>query len=141
IYNNYHYDIPKDLDPQKIKVKAEKARQLVEGLLTVYKTHEVSEPKLIVYQYHRVENHPPKSARGTDHRERFLGAVASHIDERERAGVRPQEGQYFLAWETIVGTEQPSNSWRILVDAITGHIVNVIDLFQYATGSAQVFDP
>jgi hypothetical protein len=32
-------------------------------------------------------------------------------------------------------------SWRVLVDAVTGRIIAVIDLAQYATGNAEVFDP
>jgi len=59
IYNNYHYDIPESLDPRGIHVDARRAAELIERLLTVYPTHEMSEPELIVYQYHRVENHPP----------------------------------------------------------------------------------
>ena len=48
IYNNYHYDIPADLDPQKITVTARQAAQLAERLLQVYPQSEIREPELIV---------------------------------------------------------------------------------------------
>jgi len=47
IYNNYHYNIPQELDPKKIKVKAGQAREIVERLLRVYETSEVGDPVLV----------------------------------------------------------------------------------------------
>ena len=141
IYNNYHYDIPQELEPKKIKVKAGQARELVERLLKIYEQHEVSQPILIVYRYKRVENHPHKPAgRPTPERDNFLTAVATHVAEAW-GDKRPKEGQYFLAWDLTVRTKYPTHCWRVLVDAITGGLVNVIDLLQYATGNTKVFDP
>lgn len=142
IYNNYHYDVPGDLDPKKVKVNAKQASELVERLLQAYENREVRAPELIVYQYQRSENQPPKPpGRPTPHRETFLAAVASHMSETKAGGNRPREGEYFLAWDMTAITKNPSHAWRILVDAMNGQLINVIDLFQYATGSAQVFDP
>jgi Fungalysin/Thermolysin Propeptide Motif len=141
IYNNYHYDIPADLDPQKITVTARQAAQLAERLLQVYPQSEIREPELIVYQYHPAENHPPRAAAGPSNpRERFLAEVATSMSERA-AGDAPKAGQHYLAWDMIATTQQPKHSWRILVDAMTGRLINVIDLLQYGTGTSQVFDP
>src|SRR5262249_32092698 len=64
-----------------------------------------------------------------------------HMSEAGTAADQPSEGQYFLAWDMTVITFAPNHSWRILLDAMTGSIINVIDLAQYATGSGRVFDP
>jgi len=141
IYNNYHYHIPTDLDPKKIEVTASKASQLVKQLLRAYEKYKVSKPVLIVYQYQRDENHPPKPAGGpTLYRDKFLATVGTHLAEVWRDN-QPREGQYYLAWDMTVTTENPTHLWRVLVDAMTGQLINVIDLLQYATGNAQVFDP
>jgi zinc metalloprotease ZmpB len=142
VYNNYHYDIPEDLDPDNVALDAGQAREIVERLLRVYENHEVSEPELIVYQYQRFENHPPKPpARPTDHRENFLEEVAAHMRRDDGGDNLPREGQYFLAWDIVATTQGLRHSWRILVDAATGRLINVIDLLQYATGAGRVFDP
>src|SRR5688572_10879375 len=91
IYNNYHYDILGDLDPKKVKVKAKQAKELVERLLQVYENYEVRKPELIVYQYQRSENQPPKPpGRPALHRKKFLAAVTSHMSETEADGDRPR---------------------------------------------------
>jgi zinc metalloprotease ZmpB len=142
IYNNYHYNLPQELDPKKTKVNAGQAREIVERLLGVYESHEVLEPLLIVYRYQRVENHPPKPAgRPTDHRKNFLAAITTHMSENWPQGNRPEEGQYFLAWDITATTQQPHHAWRVLLDAMTGRLIQVIDLFQYASGAGRAYDP
>jgi hypothetical protein len=139
IYNNYHYDIPAELDPKKIKVKNAQAREIAERLLNHYEQHEVREPRLIVYQYHPFIPHRHKSgSHPTPQRDTFFERVDAAGGE---AAERPKEGQYFLAWDMTATTKHPSQSWRILVDAISGRLVNVIDLLQYATGAGRVYDP
>jgi zinc metalloprotease ZmpB len=142
VYNNYHYNIPQELDPKKIKVKAGQARELVERLLRVYENHEAREPKLIIYRYHRVDNHPPKPPRGPNgRRNSFLAAVDAQLSENLPTDNRSQEGQYFLAWDITATTQAPSHAWRILLDAMTGRLIQAIDLFQYASGAGRVYDP
>jgi zinc metalloprotease ZmpB len=142
IYNNYHYDIPKDLNPKKVKVPVERAKELVDNLLRVYEDHEVREPELIVYQYQRIENHPPKPpGKPAEHRQAFLTAADKLLAEAEAAGDAPVEGQYYLVWSFVATTRAPAGSWRILVDAMTGRLIQAIDLAQYLTGSGRVFDP
>jgi hypothetical protein len=142
IYNNYHYIIPQELDPNEIKVDANQTRTIVERLLRVYENSEVRDPALIIYRYQRVDNHPPKPpGRPTGHRENFLGAVATQLTEDWPANNHPQEGQYFLAWDVTATTVGPRHAWRILLDAMTGHLIQVIDLLQYATGVGRVYDP
>ena len=45
IYNNYHYNIPSELDRKKIKVSAENAREICNKLLEVYKKSKMHEPE------------------------------------------------------------------------------------------------
>jgi hypothetical protein len=142
IYNHYHYDIPDSLDPEKIKINDKQARQLVQKLLGTYEKSKIHKSFLIVYQYQRSENRPPKpAAKPTDHHEKFLTAAAALMLDVVAIDAGPREGKYFVAWDITATTEQPTHSWRILVDAMSGKLVNVIDLLQYASGSAQVFDP
>lgn len=141
IYNHYHYDIPDELDPEQARVEEEEARALAGRLLGVaYETYEVRDAELIVYQYQRSENAPQKPVSEEDEpaRPRFMEAVSVALKE---GGTRPREGQYFLAWDVTAIAREPTHSWRILIDATTGRLLNVIDLLQYATGTAKVFDP
>jgi hypothetical protein len=142
ISNDYHYRIPNDLDPENIRVSAQDATETVKRLLRVYPQAELGEPALLVYQYHPAGNRPPKSsADPSNARRRFLAEVENSISDRGDAADIPREGRYYLAWDIVVTTHQPSHSWRILVDAMTGRPVNVVDLMQYASGTSQVFDP
>lgn len=135
IYNNYHYDIPNELDPQKIKVDAKRARAIVERLATHLERHEVSEPKLIVYQYSRIDNHPKK----TDTTRNAFRLAAEGAIKEDSSPIL--EGTYFLAWDTRLDSHNPTNYWRILVNAMTGRIIQAIDLLQYSSGTGEVFDP
>jgi Zn-dependent metalloprotease len=142
VYNNYHYNIPQELDPEKIKFNARQAREILEQLLNVYESYELSEPALIVYMYRRVENHPPKSpGKPTNKRKNFLSAICAQLSESWPEGDLPKEGQYFLAWDFTVTMHNPDHAWRILIDAMTGRFIQAIDLFQYATGAGRVYDP
>jgi hypothetical protein len=142
IYNNYHYGLPEDLDPKKIKIKLGQAKELVGRLLRVYENHEARDPVLIIYRYQRIDNHPPKpSATRTDHRKRFLAEVATQLSENWPQNELPREGQYFLAWDITATTQTPHHAWRILLDAMTGRLIQVIDLLQYATGAGRAYDP
>ncbi len=53
IYDNYHYDIPPDLDPARVKLPPEGVRDLVGRLSSHYESFEIKQPELIVYQYQR----------------------------------------------------------------------------------------
>jgi len=140
IYNNYHYDIPAELDPRAITMDGNAAGELLERLSRGYERREIGQPQLIIYQYRRVSNRPPKPAPRDTRPEPFLVAVEARA-EGETEADRPREGQYFLTWDQTLLTHDPENAWRVLVDAMTGRIIQVIDLVQYATGKAQVFDP
>ncbi|KAI9771881.1 MAG: hypothetical protein M1840_001651 [Geoglossum simile] len=140
IYNNYHYVIPRGFDQGKIKVTEDQGKGLAERLLGFHKEYEIQHQALAVYRYHRVENYPPKG-RGRDAREAFLREVSAQTLGADDPGSAPQEGQYFLAWDCTGVTQNPCNNWRILLDAISGRVITIIDLAQYATGSTNVFDP
>ena len=86
IYNNYHYDIPSDLDPRDIKVDAKQARATVERLAANYKDRELGEPRLIVYRYQNVENQP-KHPQVDDRRAAFQPRYLARAREpRKRFG-------------------------------------------------------
>lgn len=142
VYNLYHYDIPRELDPKKAKITAKRAREIAEHLVEEYEQREVSEPKLIVYQYHKIDNQPPKAqARAREDRERIVARIVALRAEAADAGQTPREGQYFLAWDILATSRRPTHSWRVLVDATTGRLIDAVDLLQYASGLASVFDP
>src|SRR5262249_44962796 len=104
VYNGYHDDIPRELDPKRVKVDGKGARETVERLISKYRSHEISEPRLIVYQYHRAENHPPKSDRKlSEIRRAFLESAGAATADQEAL----KEGQYFLAWDFTAGTRDP----------------------------------
>lgn len=139
VYNNYRYDIPKALDPAAAKFTATQARALVGRLVKPYKENRIGEPTLIVYRYHPAENHPPHPARSPNPRQTLLRAALAH--QLEHAPEEPKEGEYFLAWDIRVTTKHPSSAWRFLIDAMTGRLIKVLDLLQYASGNSSVFDP
>jgi zinc metalloprotease ZmpB len=138
IYNYYHYDIPKTLDPSKPEIHAEAARQMVERVAGQFPNHQISEPILIVYQYRHVENHPKHLNTRTAHQ---AFREVSEVLSIDQAVSDIKEGTYFLAWDIRLDVRNPDQYWRILIDAITGRMIQVIDLLQYATGTGQVFDP
>jgi len=149
IYNHYHYRIPEDLDT-KPSFTARRATTLVDRLLEGY-DREVSRPELIVYRFRRGENQPPKPAPDLDQlRARLLGAAPQTeieygaeilVTRLDKDDVGRDEGPYFLAWDVRVTTSNPAGYWRILIDAKSGRVVNVVDLAQYATAPSSVFDP
>lgn len=141
VYNAYHYDIPRDLDPGSARLNAAQVKEAIAQLMASYGHAQIGDPELIVYQYHPVAL--PRPAPSTQPaRVAFLAQVEEVTSVGASRGVQqPQEGQYFLAWDTTVRTQRPTHLWRILIDAVTGQLLNVIDLLQYATGTGEVFDP
>lgn len=150
IYNNYHYDIPDNLDPKNIKVQEAEAREAVERLTDGFERRMISKPRLIVYRYQRDDNRPPKPAPHQIDFHRRIAAI-----REAAAGEAPKQGQHYLAWDFTMTARDPTQSWRILIDANTGRLINAIDLLQYAvagaaiqpkgilkaSGTGKVFDP
>jgi hypothetical protein len=58
-----------------------------------------------------------------------------------RRKVGATAGQHFIAWDVSLSTERPRHRWRVLVDAVSGAVIEAVDLRSYATGSGRVFDP
>ncbi|HET7401235.1 MAG TPA: hypothetical protein VFJ62_05620, partial [Usitatibacter sp.] len=141
VYNNYHYDIPRELDPKAVKFDGKHAAQVAERLVARSERRQITEPVLIVYQHRLSGNHPPKGEASTLGRTFMQALVTSVQSENEASSFHPREGEYFLAWDVRVLTHDPAGRWRILVDAATGRLIAVVDLVQYATGKAEVFDP
>ncbi|KAF3920097.1 hypothetical protein AA313_de0201293 [Arthrobotrys entomopaga] len=150
IYNGYHYGIPQDLEPEKITVSREQARSLVDRLVVrQFKKYEVESQTLIVYQYYPFVNRPPRGKGGSDENPR-IAALKKAEEVREPLAKPeseepiisgPEEGQYYLAWDFRVLTQNPRNYFRIPIDAMSGRPLIVIDLAQYAAGTTKAFDP
>ena len=147
IYNDYHYRIPDDL-PTKPKLTVARTTTLV-GRLFEGTQPEISRPELIVYRFRPDGNRPPKPAPELDRlRERLAGTTPTpeiaFIDVA-RDIAKDADGRdadtYFLAWDVRVATADPAGEWRILVDAMTGNVINVVDLARYVTAPSSVFDP
>jgi len=132
IYNNYHYDIPANFD-RKPRVLASKATQLATRFLAGFRQRSLSKPQLIVYRFQLQQNRPPKPESRRTPRPIDL---SSSLVKRQAV-----EGQYFLAWDMRARTRNPLQLLRLLFDARTGDLIQVIDLSQYGTGNADVFDP
>jgi hypothetical protein len=138
IYNQYHYDIPAILDPKKIKIDKVAARDLVERLAASLERRKISEPTLIVYQYHHVL-HVLKH--GTAIREQQGAHVLFNAEAAAIATGPAEEGTYFLAWDVRLTSSDPTRNIRVLIDSATGRLIQAIDMLQYAAGTGQVFDP
>lgn len=136
VYNQYRYDIPADLRPDAARVDAVRARQVVARLTGMFKNREIGPPRLIVYPYRHHELRPAnRTARPPRARAKFVRRV------RARLRHPPAPGGYSLAWEVRVETRRPLGRWRVLVDARSGRLVDVLDELAYVTGRGKVFDP
>jgi zinc metalloprotease ZmpB len=146
VYNQYHYDIPSDLDPGQARIGPVQARQLVARLAAGYRNREISPPRLIVHRHEPREKGPPprsrrRRRRRLNERARFLAAVRAELARGRRRGPGPRAGTHVLAWDVRLDTTRPSHRWRLLVDAISGRLLEARDLLAYANGQARVFDP
>lgn len=146
VYNQYHYDIPSDLDPGQARIGPVRARQLVARLAAGYRNREISRPRLIVHRHEHRETGPPprgrrRRTRRPSGRARFLAAVNAELARGRRRGPGPRAGTHVLAWDVRLDATRPPHRWRLLVDAISGRLLEVHDLLAYANGRAKVFDP
>ena len=140
-YNQYHYDIPLALDPAP-KVPPLAARTLVGRLSNVYKEKEIGPPRLVVLRYEPVDRQPPfRPRRPNRARSRFIRAVEAHLARARRRRQAPERGRHYLAWQVALRTKRPLSAWMLLVDAVSGTLLEIRDLFSYATGRGKVFDP
>lgn len=136
VYSQYRYDIPTGLRADAARVDAVGGRQVVARLTGMFKHREIGPPRLIVYPSRRHELRPAnRTARPPKPRAAFVTRV------RARLAHPPREGEYFLAWEVRVATRRPLGRWRVLVDAVSGRLVDVLDELAYASGRGKVFDP
>lgn len=140
VYNDYHYDIPDSL-PEQPKLSELRAAELAERVLAGHKERELVGQQLIVYRYQRTTSSTGKPSNGPSTRVRALSAAMLLHAEAAEAGFVPEPGAHYLAWDIRIRTFDPVSSWRVLIDASSGHLLNLIDLAQYATGTAEVFDP
>jgi zinc metalloprotease ZmpB len=141
IYSQYHHDIPPALDPRAATVTPRAVRELVARLARPYDFREIGRPVLLVYRFEPVERPlPGRPPRRTSARARFLAAVADRLRRGRRAGFVRAARAHYLVWATTL-TTRPLGRWWVLVDAITGQLLEVQDLLSYARGRAKVFDP
>jgi hypothetical protein len=136
IYNQYRYGIPRGLGPRAARINAVRAREIVARLTAMFKRREIGPARLIVYPYRRHELRPAVPAvRPRGPRAVFARRV------RARLTREPREGTYLLVWDLEVVSRRPFGRWRVLVDAVSGRLVDVLDLVAYASGKGMVFDP
>ena len=140
IYNGYHYDIPADLAVEP-RVDEQGAVAMVHRLAEAYKGVEVRLARLVVYRYQRVSNATGKPHRGSPARQRVLAIADLEHARAADQGEAPEPGRHYLAWDIRIASTQPRASLRYLIDAANGQLLNLIDLDQYASGTAKVFDP
>ena len=141
IYNNYHYGIPRSLDPKDVKVDEWEALRIAEELLSQHEKRDVFAQRLVVYRFEYVSNSTGKPGQGLPQRIRALASASEQHATSAETGFIPVPGAYYLAWDIRIRTSDPGGAWRVLVDAVSGRLLNLIDLSQYATGTAKVFDP
>ncbi|TFF37264.1 M36 family metallopeptidase [Mucilaginibacter psychrotolerans] len=53
----------------------------------------------------------------------------------------PKDGIPVLAWKVIIDVNNPKAEWKIYFDAVTGGIIDKINILAYANGVGKVFDP
>ncbi|MFM0557909.1 hypothetical protein P0D69_44350 [Paraburkholderia sediminicola] len=142
IYNAYHYDIPDSLNPRDVRLNEEEAARIAADIFKDYRSKEVATSNLIVYQYTPVSNETGKPGAGHLARARMLARVElDRLEALSQNAAHGQPGTYYIAYDVRIRTTGPRELWRVLVDALTGHVLNVIDLLQYANGTVNVFDP
>jgi hypothetical protein len=142
IYNAYRYDIPDSLNPKDTKISEAEAKRIALELFNAHNGKEASRSRLIVYQYAPVSNSTGKPGRGGPVRARLLAhAELSQLEASDAPIERGRPGAYYIAYDVRITTTGPRGSWRVLVDAQSGRVLNVIDMLQYANGTANVFDP
>jgi len=145
VYNQYHYDVPPDLDPARIRIGPIEARRLVARIASACADREIGPPGLIVYRYApRSPKDPPPRGRSAGRRRpsaraRLRLAVKAALAAGRRR--RPREGTHVLAWSVRLTASRPPQSWRFLVDAMSGTLLEARDLAAYARPRGKVFDP
>ena len=136
ILNQYRYDIPEELDPGQVKITLRRAETVVARLVGDRGHRLEGSGRLIIYRYERDDNHPPTAERPAPRR-----SLLAAPGRRGTEAPAHEEGTYFLAWDFEVLIDEPQRDLRVLIDAMTGDVINVIDLAKYANGTSSVFDP
>ena len=141
LYNQYHYDIPPNL-PTVPKVELVAARTLVARLSNSFRRREIGPPRLAVLRYEPVDQPiPPGLNRRNRAREGFLHLVHGHLGRARRRGAAPVAGRHYLVWQVTLRTKRPRGAWLFLIDAISGGLIEIRDLFSYASPHGKVFNP
>ncbi|MBI2205836.1 MAG: M36 family metallopeptidase [Candidatus Rokubacteria bacterium] len=137
VYSQYQHEVPATLDPAQARVDRLQAREVVARLLRRFADKELT-ARLIVYRQ-RSHDRPPviRSRRPHPVRAAFVRTARRILDRHPR----PRNGRYLLAWDVRVTTDRPLSRWRVLVDAVDGHVIDVRDEMAYAKGAGKVFDP
>jgi hypothetical protein len=141
IYNDYRYDIPRSLDPASVRLGEKDALGIAREILQSHEELELRGSELVVYQYRYVPNSTGKPGHAEAPRIRVLAAAGARQSDSAERGFIPEPGAYYLAWDIRFTAIAPRGAWRVLVEAVSGHVLNVMDLSQFATGTAEVFDP
>ena len=138
VYSQYRYGIPATLRPAAARVDAVHARQVAARLTRMFAQRAIGPPRLIVYPYREHGLRPAnRSRRPPRARAAFVRAARARLARAPR----PAPGAYVLAWDVRVATRRPLGRWRVLVDAVSGRTLDVLDELAYATGRGRVFAP
>lgn len=122
--NGKIYNVLSDLVPEPLIAKTEKAKSAKAGALEMAETQLTAE----------------------EAKQRALealaipGATLDNVLESELI-YYPHDGPPVLSWKIITKTDTPPSEFKFYIDAVTGAILDKIDLLRRAEGLGRVFDP
>jgi len=101
------------------------------GDLVVDRTRRVGEPRAALLSRREALRVARRGAR----------IRALRVPPRATLAILPSGHGPALVWRVLMASAKPVASLEVLVDARSGRLVRTRDLLQYATGSAQLYDP
>ena len=101
------------------------------GDLVVDRTRRVGEPRAALLSRREALRVARRGAR----------IRALRVPPRAALAILPTGHGPALVWRVLMASAKPVASLEVLVDARSGRLVRTRDLLQYATGSAQLYDP
>ena len=108
IYNDFHYDIPADLDPDRAHMSEEEAIRMASSVLEGAGEVEWRDRTLIVYQYKYRSSGTGKPGLEPAPRARVFANLATlHSELAPEAETRPRPRAYYIAWDFRAVTSNP----------------------------------
>jgi zinc metalloprotease ZmpB len=127
--NNADYDIPKSLDRKALRLSAEDAidrvhKQFDDRFKGIY----LGTPILYIYRHVPRQLDPGKGGS----RENNEGMIKLGTGKA---------GKVYLAWQVFMDTKGPGGNWELMIDAVDGKLISVMDRRRYATVKGKAFWP